>query len=98
MKQNQKFSNFTITYKEGLAKPQEKSGCNKKKRRSRRLAAVTILLTLVLTGCGRNKSDTLTITNVSYDPTREFYEAYNPVFEKYYEDKFGKKVEVMKAR
>ena len=97
MKQNQKFSNFTITYKEGLAKPQEKSGCNKKKRRSRRLAAVTILLTLALTGCGRNKSDTLTITNVSYDPTREFYEAYNPVFEKYYEDKFGKKVEVIQS-
>ena len=97
MKQNQKFSNFTITYKEGLAKPQEKSGCNKKKRRSRRLAAVTILLTLALTGCGRNKSDTLTITNVSYDPTREFYEAYNPVFEKYYENKFGKKVEVIQS-
>ena len=97
MKQNQKFSNFTITYKEGLAKPQEKSGCNKKKRRSRRLAAVTILLTLALTGCGRNKSDPLTITNVSYDPTREFYEAYNPVFEKYYEDKFGKKVEVIQS-
>ena len=97
MKQNQKFSNFTITYKEGLAKHQEKSGCNKKKRRSRRLAAVTILLTLALTGCGRNKGDTLTITNVSYDPTREFYEAYNPMFEKYYEEKFGKKVEVIQS-
>ena len=63
----------------------------------RRLAAVTILLTLALTGCGRNKGDTLTITNVSYDPTREFYEAYNPMFEKYYEEKFGKKVEVIQS-
>ena len=97
MKQNQTFSNFTITYKEGLAKPQEKSGCNKKRRMLRRLAAVTILLTLALTGCGRNKGDTLTITNVSYDPTREFYEAYNPMFEKYYEEKFGKKVEVIQS-
>ena len=97
MKQNQKFLNFTITYKEGLAKPQEKSGCNKKRRMLRRLAAVTILLTLALTGCGRNKGDTLTITNVSYDPTREFYEAYNPMFEKYYEEKFGKKVEVIQS-
>ena len=61
-------------------------------------AAVTLLLTIALTGCGGKQSDTITITNVSYDPTREFYEAYNPVFEKYYEDKFGKKVEVMKAR
>lgn len=63
----------------------------------RRLAAVAILLTLALTGCGRNKGDTLTITNVSYDPTREFYEAYNPMFEKYYEEKFGKKVEVIQS-
>lgn len=63
----------------------------------RRLAAVTILLTLALTGCGRNKGDTLTITNVSYDPTREFYEACNPMFEKYYEEKFGKKVEVIQS-
>lgn len=63
----------------------------------RRLAAVTILLTLALTGCGRNKGDTLTITNVSYDPTREFYEAYNPMFEKYYEEKFGKNVEVIQS-
>lgn len=63
----------------------------------RRLAAVAILLTLALTGCGRNKGDTLTITNVSYDPTREFYEAYNPMFETYYEEKFGKKVEVIQS-
>ncbi len=33
------------------------------------------------------KSHVLTITNVSYDPTREFYEAYNPLFEKYYKRK-----------
>ena len=63
----------------------------------RRLAAVAILLTLALIGCGRNKGDTLTITNVSYDPTREFYEAYNPMFEKYYEEKFGKNVEVIQS-
>ena len=62
------------------------------------LWAVTLLLTIALTGCGGKQSDTITITNVSSAPTREFYEAYNPVFEKYYEDKFGKKVEVMKAR
>lgn len=59
--------------------------------------AIALLLTVALTGCGRNKGDTLTITNVSYDPTREFYEAYNPMFEKYYEEKFGKKVEVIQS-
>ena len=30
-----------------------------------------------LAGCGREKSNIMTITNVSYDATREFYESYN---------------------
>ena len=91
MKKNQKFSNFTITY--GRAA----TDAGRKKRSWRGVAVIALLFTIALTGCGRNKGDTLTITNVSYDPTREFYEAYNPVFEKYYEDKFGKKVEVIQS-
>lgn len=39
----------------------------------------------------KQKSHVRTITNVSYDPTREFYEAYNPLFEKYYKEKREKK-------
>ena len=39
----------------------------------------------------------LTITNVSYDPTREFYEKYNKDFIKYYKDKYEKKVEVIQS-
>lgn len=50
----------------------------------------TILL-IGCTGCGSKKSHVRTITNVSYDPTREFYEAYNPLFEKYYKEKREKK-------
>ena len=42
---------------------------------------LTAALVLGLTGCGRKNGDVLTITNVSYDPTREFYEGYNPQFE-----------------
>lgn len=37
-----------------------------------------MILSLLLTGCSGRKDDgTVTITNVSYDPTREFYEKYN---------------------
>ena len=87
----QRFSNFTTTYN----RVTKASG--RKKRSWKGSVAIALLLTVALTGCGRNKGDTLTITNVSYDPTREFYEAYNPMFEKYYEEKFGKKVEVIQS-
>ncbi len=43
------------------------------------------------------KSHVRTITNVSYDPTREFYEAYNPLFEKYYKEKRGKEVNIIQS-
>lgn len=58
---------------------------------------LTAALVLGLTGCGRKNSDVLTITNVSYDPTREFYEAYNPQFEQYYKETYGKDVEVIQS-
>lgn len=45
----------------------------------------------------KQKSHVLTITNVSYDPTREFYEAYNPLFEKYYKEKTGKEVDIIQS-
>jgi sulfate transport system substrate-binding protein len=59
--------------------------------------AVVALAALLLGGCGRGKSDVLTITNVSYDPTREFYEAYNPLFEQYYEETYGEEVKVVQS-
>jgi len=60
------------------------------------LSMATILL-IGCTGCGSKKSHVLTITNVSYDPTREFYEAYNPLFEKYYKEKTGKEVDIIQS-
>lgn len=45
----------------------------------------------------KQKSHVRTITNVSYDPTREFYEAYNPLFEKYYKEKTGKEVNIIQS-
>ncbi len=39
----------------------------------------------------------VTITNVSYDPTREFYAAYNEMFEAYYAEEAGVDVEVVQS-
>ncbi len=42
-------------------------------------------------------SETVTITNVSYDPTREFYAAYNELFEDYYLEETGITVDVIQS-
>lgn len=63
------------------------------------LGLVTVLAAGVLTGCksGSSTDDSIELTNVSYDPTREFYEAYNEEFAKYYKDKTGKEVTVTQS-
>ena len=68
-----------------------------KQRKKRQMCAALLMAALVsLTGCGRAKDD-LTITNVSYDPTREFYEKYNELFESYYQDRYGEAVNVIQS-
>ena len=59
-------------------------------------AALLAVLLVSLAGCGKMK-DGLTITNVSYDPTREFYEKYNELFESYYQDTYGETVNVIQS-
>ena len=61
------------------------------------IVAMTAGMVDGLGGCGKKNGDELTITNVSYDPTREFYEKYNVLFEQYYEKNFGKKVRVIQS-
>ena len=67
----------------------------------------------VFTGCAGNQSSpsagsdaesaakpaagTVSITNVSYDPTRELYEQYNQIFQKYWEKEKGQKVEITQS-
>ena len=46
---------------------------NKKRYKLCMLLIMCITMTYIAAGCG-SKRDGLTITNVSYDPTREFYE------------------------
>ncbi len=73
------------------------------------IASITISLLLIisiaaLTGCGEgnttaksvNGSGTV-ITNVSYDPTRELYAAYNKLFTAHYLDEMGKEVEIIQS-
>lgn len=57
-----------------------------------------IVATGVITACGNgNSKDTVEITNVSYDPTRELYEQYNEKFEEFWNDKTGKDVTVVQS-
>ncbi|MGN0930784.1 MAG: sulfate ABC transporter substrate-binding protein [Thermoguttaceae bacterium] len=51
----------------------------------------------VLGGCAQEGDGSIEIVNVSYDPTRELYEAYNPLFENYYKEKTGKDVTVTQS-
>mgnify|MGYP001057712422 FL=1 len=68
---------------------------------------IALLLTTVvaagtgLTGCRGQKKETaskdakeITITNVSYDPTREFYAAYDELFQKHWQKEKGQTVKV----
>ena len=58
--------------------------------------ACMTLSVFFLFGCA-NKRDGLTITNVSYDPTREFYEEYNDIFADYYMNHYGKQIKVIQS-
>ena len=41
---------------------------------------------------------TVSVTNVSYDPTREMFEQYNKIFEDHWKEKTGEDVEVIQSR
>jgi sulfate transport system substrate-binding protein len=56
-----------------------------------------VLAALLLVGCGRDANAIPTITNVSYDPTREFYEEYNKLFEEEYLSETGQEVDVIQS-
>ncbi len=64
----------------------------------KRLVVLGVVLALTLgtfTGCKKDSAtsdNSVEITNVSYDPTRELYEAYNVEFAKYWKDKTGQEV------
>lgn len=76
------------------------------------LGMSAMLLLGTMTGCGnsndggnksssggssKEESDTVTLTNVSYDPTRELYEQYNKIFAEHYKETTGKTIEVTQS-
>ena len=68
------------------------------KKNIRCLLAMGLVITLTAGMYGCKSSDkTLTITNVSYDATRDFYEEYNNLFEAYYESRYNEPVEVIQS-
>ena len=79
----------------------------KKSRRIIGLLLAASVAAVSLVGCSKSddkssNSDTnsdgkVTITNVSYDPTRELYQEYNELFEKYYKEQHGSEVEVVQS-
>lgn len=66
------------------------------------IALAAILTVSAFTGCGSNATDgsengKVTITNVSYDPTRELYTSYNKIFAEHWKDKTGQDVEITQS-
>ncbi len=62
-----------------------------------------LLFAIILNSCGKEDNSQMdnsrvdTLTNVSYDPTRELYSEYNILFKEYYKGKTGKDVEVIQS-
>ena len=64
------------------------------RRRRTHFAALIVLAVLGwIAGAGAAHADK-TLLNVSYDPTREFYKAFNAAFAKYWKDKTGETVTI----
>jgi len=63
-------------------------------RRSTGVLAIAGLLVTLLDGA---EAKEIKLLNVSYDPTREFYQDYNAVFSKYWEGKTGDKLTVQQS-
>ncbi len=62
------------------------------------MALAASCMAAAFAGCGDKKDDgALTFTNVSYDPTREFYESYNKLFATHYKEETGKDIELVQS-
>jgi sulfate/thiosulfate transport system substrate-binding protein len=60
----------------------------------RRFSIAAAILWSTLAGVSAAHAKEVTLLNVSYDPTRELYEAYNPLFSAYWQKKTGDTVKI----
>lgn len=64
------------------------------------LGMICVAILSTLTACStnsKNNSNKISITNVSYDPTRELYEEYNKLFQAYWKNKTNQEVEITQS-
>ena len=63
------------------------------------IAALIILSFSVIVGFRKNRdeSGTVTIVNVSYDPTRELFEKYNELFQAHYASEHGEDIQIIQS-
>src|SRR6266704_910198 len=59
------------------------------------LASIGLITVLAIQGLAQGGS--VTLLNVSYDPTRELYQDYNAAFAKYWKAKTGKDVTIQQS-
>src|SRR5882757_2623565 len=60
------------------------------------LLVAALALTVIPSACVRAQK-TVTLLNVSYDPTREFYQDYNAAFAKYWQGKASQTVTIKQS-
>lgn len=72
-----------------------------KKKKILILALTGVLSIGLLTACGESTSgeedDSVEITNVSYDPTRELYAAYNDLFAEHWKEQTGQDITIVQS-
>jgi sulfate transport system substrate-binding protein len=61
------------------------------------VVALLVVAVFLLHMHSNSKDKTLTLVNVSYDPTREFYEEYNELFKAYYLENYGEEIEILQS-
>lgn len=76
------------------------------KKRIISLILATLITGTALVGCSSessssadsaSKNEKVTITNVSYDPTRELYASYNEIFSEHWKEQTGQEVEITQS-
>jgi sulfate transport system substrate-binding protein len=62
-----------------------------------KLLGILLSSVLVISSCVGCKSENITITNVSYDPTRGLYTTYNAAFEEHWKELTGQDIDIVQS-
>lgn len=67
------------------------------KKRNMIVVIVLVLITAMSVGCGKKENKHIELVNVSYDPTRELYEAFNQEFISYWKEEKGQDITIVQS-